>query len=113
MAKKTDKQAKAVKKIEKVVRKAVDKGVSAEVVSATVEDTLGNMADVDTGDPNEPASKSTKARKRPTANKSTDVVLKRETNTKQLKSDSQKPSMKKLPGKRKPPTLTLKRDKNS
>jgi hypothetical protein len=120
MAKKSYKQDKAVKKIEKVVRKAVDKGVSTEVVSGTVEDALGTIADVDTGDSEESVPVAAKARKLPGLRKYPNLPLKRgytnnakvdsaDVNTEPMKPDSEKPSLKKLPGKRKPPTLTLKR----
>jgi hypothetical protein len=120
MPKNADKQKKAVEKIKRVVRKAVDKGVSAEVVSATVEDALGTIADVDTGDSEESVHVKAKARKLPGLRKYPNLPLKRgytdnakvdsaDVNTEPMKPDSEKPSLKKLPSKRKPPTLTLKR----
>ncbi len=118
MTKEARNKEKAVEKIRKAITKAVDKGVSAEVVSATVEDALGAIADVDAGDSDTVAPVDAGARKLPGLRKYPSLPGKRgytaearapEVNARPLQPDSEKPSLKKLPGKRKPPTLTLKR----
>jgi hypothetical protein len=115
MAKKPDKQGKAVKKLKKVVRKTVDQGVSGQVVSAAVKEALGAMADVDTGGAGNEEPVSAKARKLPGLRKYPSLPGKRgftadaKAADEPVVPDSEKPSLKKLPGKRKPPTLTLKR----
>jgi len=120
MAKKAEKQEKAVRKIRKAIRKAVDTGVSATVVSATVEDAMS-----DNGGSEAPAT--AKSAKMPVGAKSTDVTFKRGVtvpptkssgkpailNKKLMVPDSKRPSPKKLPGRNKPPTLTLKSDEES
>jgi hypothetical protein len=118
MAKKADKQRKAVEKIRKSVRKAVDRGVSATVVSTAVDDALATDTDNEVGESEVDAPAQAVATRMPSGNKQTDVTFKRGVtapsgafNKKPLKPDSQK--LKKLPGKRKPPTLTLKRGKNT
>jgi hypothetical protein len=122
MTKEARKQNKAVEKIRKSIRKAVDKGVSAKLVAATVEDAMADTTDnaADGSDVDAPAT--AKTAKMPSRNKQTDVTKKRGSaapshkailNTKPLEPDSKRPSRKKLPGKRKPPTLTLKRGKSS
>jgi len=122
MAKGQDKQAKAVKKIKRVVRKAVDKGVSPQDVSAAVDDAIADS----TGDAAAPAATAAvtaKTKKLPGLHKSGDVTLKRgvilDNSPARVESSPEqeveaavpeivKPKLKKLPGKRKPPTLTLK-----
>jgi hypothetical protein len=118
MPKNADKQKKAVEKIRKSVRKAVDKGVSPKIVVATVEDAMANTTDTDADGSDVDVPATPKAARMPSGNKQTDVTFKRGVtapsakkalNKKPLKPDSEKPSLKRLPGKRKPPTLTLKR----
>jgi hypothetical protein len=81
------KQAKAIKKIGKWVHNATEMGVSAEVVWATVESALAASGGLTVSDPG-----------------LTDTPR---TNGKKLVT-RENPSLKKLPGKTKPPTLTLK-----
>jgi hypothetical protein len=83
MTKEARKKEKAVKRIDKAVRKAVDKGVSQRVVEETVQAAITKVA------------KKRVPKKAATAWR------------------GEKPSLKKLPGKTKPPTLTLKRSANS
>jgi hypothetical protein len=130
MTKEARKKEKAVKKLDKAVRKAVDKGVSQSVVESTVDAAITKAArnapaktaaatmDDDPGT----EEVSAKTAKLPGLHKTGDITLKRGVkapsgkavlNNKPLKPDSEKPSLKKLPGKTKPPTLTLKRGKNS
>lgn len=113
MAKKAAQQEKAVKKIRKAIRKAVDKDVNVNLIAATVEDAMG-----DSGESGVNVKATAKVARMPSGNKQTDVTLKRGVtapsakkvlNKKPLKPDSEKSSLKKLPGKRKPPTLTLTR----
>jgi hypothetical protein len=135
MAKEARKKEKAIKKLDKAVRKAVDKGVSQSAVENTVEKAMAKTAKQVTAKTapttmdDDPGTEevTAKAAKLPGLNKHSNIVLKRgftksqETvptkraalNTEPMIPDSEKPSLKKLPGKRKPPTLTLKRDKNS
>jgi hypothetical protein len=118
MMKNPDKQMKAVQKIRKSVRKAVDKGVSSTVVSAAVDDALATDIDNEAGEPAVNTQVTAKAARLPGRGKPTDITLKRGAatpsgqkilNKTPLKPDSEK--LKKLPGKRKPPTP--KREKNS
>jgi hypothetical protein len=120
MPKNADKQKKAVEKIKKSVRKAVDKGVSATVVSAAVDDAIAYSTDNASGESAIDAPATAKPARMPSGNKQTDVTFKRGAtapsakkalNKKALKPDSEKPSLKKLPGKRKPPTLKQKTDR--
>jgi hypothetical protein len=93
MTKETRKQNKAVEKIRKAIRQAVDKGVSQSVVESTVDAAITKAA-------NAPAKKS--------------AAL--ENNDPDAEPVTSKPAatkLKKLPGKTKPPTLTLKRGKTS
>jgi hypothetical protein len=117
MAKKAEKQRKAVEKIRKSVRKAVQKGVSTTVVSAAVDDAIAYSTDNANGESDVEAPAIVEAAKMPSLNKQTDITLKRGAaapsgktvlNKKPMISDSEKPSLKKLPGKTKPP-LTPKR----
>jgi hypothetical protein len=94
MAKKTDKKEKAVKRLDKAVRKAVDKGVSQAVVESTVDAAI------------------TKAAKRVPAKKSA-ALENSDPDAEPVTSRPPMAKLKKLPGKTKPPTLTLKRGKNS
>ena len=120
MTKNTPKQEKAVDKIRKAIKKAVEKGVSAKRVSATVEDAMKDATGDETGKAEVATSAAAKAAKMPGLNKSTDVTFKRGVtapgkpalNMKPLIHDSEKPSLKKLPGKRKPPAVTQKRVKS-
>jgi hypothetical protein len=82
MTKEARKKEKAVKKIDRAVRKAVDKGVSQTAVEKTVQAAITKV------------SKKRVPKKAATA------------------SRGEKPSLKKLPGKTRPPTLTLKRGGN-
>ena len=122
MTKEARKQNNAIEGIRKSIRKAVDKGVSAKLVAATVEDAMADTTDnaADESDVDAPAT--AKTAKMPSRNKQTDVTMKRgsaapsdksKLNTKPLEPDSERPSLKKLPSKRKPPALTLKRGKSS
>jgi hypothetical protein len=94
MTKETLKRKKAVKKLDKAVRKAVDKGVSQTVIEGTVDAAI------------------TKAAKKAPAKKST-ALENSDPDAEPVTSKPATPKLKKLPGKRKPPTLTLKRAKNS
>ena len=94
MTKEARKQKKAVKKLDKAVRKAVDKGLSQAVVENTVDAAI------------------TKATKKVPAKKS-GVMKDGDPDAEPVTSKPQAAKLKKLPGKTKPPTLTLKRGKNS
>jgi hypothetical protein len=127
MTKQTRKQEKAVQKIDKAVRKAVDKGVSQAAIETTVDQAMAKTADNDPDASETAVEAKSSTRKIPGSRKTGDVTLKRGVigslekpaqksstpNTKPIDPDSEKPSLKKLPGKRKPPTLTRKRDKSS
>jgi hypothetical protein len=127
MAKKADKQKKAVEKVRKSVRKAVDKGVSADLVSAAVESVPGDMGSgADSELETDAPAVTPKGAKLSGLRKYNPITLKRGytgaeapsaksagANKGPMKPDSEKQLLKKLPGKRKPPTLTLKRAKNS
>jgi hypothetical protein len=93
MSNETRKKEKAVRKLDKAVRKAVDKGVSQSVVESTVDAAITKAAKV-------PA-------KKPATLENSDP------DAEQVTSKPPAAKLKKLPRKRKPPTLTLKRGKNS
>jgi hypothetical protein len=128
MSKEERKQDKAVEKIRESIRKAMDKGVSPSVVSAAVGDALPdtNATESQALEAAIPAATTT-ARRLPGLQKYSNITLKHGVtddrslirpkkgpakNTEPSIPDAEKPSLKKLPGKRKPPTLTLKRRKN-
>jgi hypothetical protein len=93
MTKDARKKEKAVKKLDKAVRKAVDKGVSQSVVESTVDAAIAN------------ASKSPSKQSAALENSDPDAEP--------VTSKPPPAKLKKLPGKTKPPTLTLKRGRNS
>jgi hypothetical protein len=130
MTKESLKRKKAVKKLDKAVRKAVNKGLSQAVVAYTVEAAIGKdrskapAGKAATTMDDDPATEAVtpRAAKLPGRNKPTDVTFKRGITAPQAKAalnmkpmvpDSEKPSLKKLPDKRKPATPTSKRGKNS
>ena len=94
MTKETRKREKAVEKIRKAIRKAVDKGVSQTGVESAVEQAMSKSAK--------------KVQAKDSATKMDDDPA-----TEVATSRPAKAQLKKLPGKRKPPTLTLKRGKSS
>lgn len=127
MPKKADQQRKAVEKIRKSIRKAMDKGVSPSVVSAAVSDALPDP-DATESQTLEAATPAATARRLPGLQKYSNITLKHGVtddhslirvkkgpakNSEPSVSDVEKPALKKLPGKTKPPTLTLKRGRNS
>lgn len=93
MTKEARKKEKAVKKLDKAVRKAVDKGVTQSVVETTVDAAITKSA-------KSPSKKST-------------ALENSDPDAEPVTSRPPLAKLKKLPGKRKPPTLTLKRAKNS
>ena len=93
MTKEARKQNKAVEKIRKAIRKAVGKGVSQSLVESTVNAAI------------------TKAAKAPS--KKSAALENSDPDAEPVTSKPAAPKLKKLPGKTKPPTLTLKRGKNS
>jgi hypothetical protein len=93
VTKETRKKEKAGKKIDKAVRKAVDKGVSQTTIEGTVDAAI------------------TKASKAPA--KKSAALENSDPDAEPVTSKPPRAKLKKLPGKTKPPTLTLKRGKNA
>lgn len=94
MTKEARKRNKAVEKIRKAIRKAVDNGVSQSVIEDTVDAAI------------------TKATKTVPATKSA-VPAGSDLDAEPVAPKPRAVMLKKLPGKTKPPTLTLKRAKKS
>jgi hypothetical protein len=104
MTKEDRKQNKAVEKIRKAIRKAIGKGVSQTVVENTVKAAVIS-APGDDSDASEPtAEEKPRAKKISVVHKTGDITLKRGMNTKPMKSDPKKATVKKLPGKSRPRT---------
>jgi hypothetical protein len=90
MTKEARKKEKAVKKLDKAVRKALDKSVSQSVVESTVDAAITKTS-----------------RKIPA--KTSAVLENSDPDAEAVTSQPPAAKLKKLPGKRKPPVLTLKR----
>ena len=94
MAKEARKKDEAVQKVEKAVRKAVRKGVSQSLIESTVDAAI------------------VKAARKGSAKKSAALDIS-DPDVKPTASQLPAAKLKKLPGKRKPPTLTLKKDRKA
>jgi hypothetical protein len=91
----------------------IDRGVSQIDIEDTVGNRHGKGTDIVPDASEAVAEVKSKAKKISGFHKTEDITLKRVISAKPMKPDSEKPSLRKLPGKTKSPTRVLKKSRNS